>query len=111
MRRYSWLVLTNCAPGKEAEYNKWYDEVHLPDLKRIPGVVDAYRGHLSDIQMVSAVASAPSTLPPYQFLSIYKLQTDDVQSVFDAVRARSGTADMEISPHIREAFTLVYEEY
>jgi len=29
--------------GKEEAYNKWYDEVHVPDLKAIAGVVSARR--------------------------------------------------------------------
>jgi hypothetical protein len=36
-----YLVFSNPVEGREDEYNAWYDEVHLPDVQRIPGVVGA----------------------------------------------------------------------
>ena len=38
------VVVSNCAdPAREAEFNTWYDTVHLPHMLRAPGVVSAQR--------------------------------------------------------------------
>ena len=40
------LVFSNPVAGRDDEYNTWYDEVHLGDVRRVPGVVDAKRYEL-----------------------------------------------------------------
>ncbi|MGE0878961.1 MAG: hypothetical protein AB7L13_19060 [Acidimicrobiia bacterium] len=30
-------------PSREAEYNKWYDEIHVPDVVALPGFTGARR--------------------------------------------------------------------
>jgi hypothetical protein len=38
------VVLSNARPGTDAEFNRWYDEVHVPDiLSKIGGFVSAHR--------------------------------------------------------------------
>ncbi len=37
------IVLSNPVSGREDEYNRWYDEVHVPDLVALPGVASAQR--------------------------------------------------------------------
>ncbi len=34
-------ILTNPIDGEEDTFNKWYDEVHVPDVLDVPGVVAA----------------------------------------------------------------------
>lgn len=38
------VVATNCKdPARDAEYNRWYDAVHIPRVLRLPGVLSAQR--------------------------------------------------------------------
>lgn len=37
------LVLTNPVPGKEAEFEAWYEQQHVPEVLDIPGYVAASR--------------------------------------------------------------------
>ncbi|HEX5195335.1 MAG TPA: hypothetical protein VFW09_21265 [Solirubrobacteraceae bacterium] len=38
------VVLTNANPGTDVEFNRWYDEVHIPDIfNKIGGFVAAHR--------------------------------------------------------------------
>ena len=37
------IVFTQPAAGQEAEYNRWYDEVHLGDVLEVDGFVAAQR--------------------------------------------------------------------
>lgn len=45
------IILANFVAGREAEYHKWYDEVHAPEVTRVPGKVAMRRGRLSPLQM------------------------------------------------------------
>src|SRR5947209_6745269 len=69
-----WLVKTRCTdPAREAAFNRWYTETHLPDLLTVPHVVSAQRFKL---------AGPPSAGEPAdQYLALYELETDDPQAV------------------------------
>lgn len=38
------IVQTDVEPEMEGEFNRWYDEEHIPGLLRVPGVIAARRG-------------------------------------------------------------------
>ena len=59
------VVLSNPREGREDEFNKWYDEVHLPDLLAIPGVTAGARYRVHHLE------GMPS--PAYRYLAIYEL--------------------------------------
>ncbi len=111
MPKYSFVVRTNCTPGDEVEFNKWYDEVHIPDLLRIPGVVGAYRGHLASAQSDPEVLVRSKKGQEYEFLAIYKFDTDDVAGILAEIKKRSRTPEMMISDTLGEASPLLYQEY
>jgi hypothetical protein len=115
MARYSWLVFTNCTPGEEAEYNRWYDEIHRPDLLRVPGIVSATRSELSPFQTTFVegkieLCGIEANGAKYRFLAVYALDTDDPNSVLNEVRTRAYTPRMEISPHMTEAYTVLFQD-
>lgn len=87
MTRYKFLVLTNPKPGQDAEYNRWYDEVHLGDVVDVPGFVAAQRFRIEDAADFSG----------YRYLSIYDIESDDPKEAFAALTARAGTDAMGIS--------------
>jgi len=37
------VVFSNPVEGKEDEFNEWYDNVHVPELLAVPGMVSATR--------------------------------------------------------------------
>ncbi|MFC1937365.1 hypothetical protein ACFLWY_02250 [Chloroflexota bacterium] len=44
MAKWLFVVESNCAdPAREAEFNQWYERVHIPDVLGIPGFVRATR--------------------------------------------------------------------
>ncbi|HLZ72873.1 MAG TPA: hypothetical protein VKV26_23460 [Dehalococcoidia bacterium] len=75
------LVKTACAdPARDAEFNRWYDDVHIPDVTSVPGVIRAQRYKL---------AGQPSkTEPEAQYLAVYELDTDDTKTVSRAIGAK-----------------------
>jgi hypothetical protein len=87
MSRIAYLVFTQPVAGQDAEFNRWYDEQHLGDLLRVPGVVGARRFRLASDQ-----AGAPG---PY--LAIYEIESDDVQRTLAEIEARAGTTAMPLT--------------
>ncbi len=46
------VVMMEVAPEHEAEFNRWYDEEHLPERLEIPGYISARRFKLEEGQGV-----------------------------------------------------------
>lgn len=89
MGRHVLVALTNPAEGREDDYNDWYDNTHLKDVLEVPGFVSAQRFRLSGAQRMEN--------PPYKYMAIYEIETDDIQQTIGALCARSGTALLPIS--------------
>lgn len=66
------IILANFVAGREAEYHKWYNEVHGPEVSRVPGKVAMKRGRLSPVQI------EPKRYCPGSDLVFCAQQTDDL---------------------------------
>lgn len=81
------IILANFTVGREAEYHKWYDEVHTPEVTRVPGKVAMKRGRLSPLQI------EPRRYCPGGELVLCAQQTEDlaftVQDFIDRARGAS----------------------
>ena len=74
MARYIIEVGTNCKdPAKEAEYNDWYNDIHLPDVLETPGFVGATRYENTDAGEGQA-----------KFIALYEVETDDLEAFMKA---------------------------
>ena len=69
MARSVLLVFTNATDGDDAEFNRWYDEVHLKEVLEAPGFVAAERFDLSGAQMDEAERA-------HRYLAIYEIEGD-----------------------------------
>ena len=44
MEKWLLIIETNCTdPSKEKEFNRWYNNTHVPDVLSIPGILRATR--------------------------------------------------------------------
>lgn len=75
MAKYVMFVMTNCEPGKDAEFNDWYDRIHLPDVLRVPGVVAAQRYKLTNEQR-------RDTRPDYGYMAAYEVESNNLVETF-----------------------------
>ncbi len=66
------IIPANFVAGMEAEYHKWYDEVHIPEVCRVPGFVAMKRGRVSPLQI------APKRFCPGSEIVMCAHQTDDL---------------------------------
>ena len=88
-KKYTFLAFTNPAPGKEDEYNAWYEEHHLKDVINCPGFVSARRFRLATTQF-----QFNTVTPAYRYLALYEIETDDIEGSLQEIVNRAGTADM-----------------
>jgi hypothetical protein len=83
MARYLLVGESNCTdPSREDEFNRWYDNIHIPDLLEIPGMIRATRYENID----------PEGNGRAKFLAIYEFESDDIketQSLMYEYRDRS----------------------
>lgn len=83
------VALSSPAPGRDADYNRWYDEVHLDEALALPGHIGAHRYRLSEDQL----ADMPS--PPSEYLAIYELDRPPAEPLAALTAAlESGTIEL-----------------
>lgn len=85
MAKYVMVVESKAKPGRDDEYNAWYDTTHIAEICAIPGVVSCRRFDL-------AMSMMGGDGQPY--LAIYEIETDDFQSLVAEFGKRAG----EMSP-------------
>ena len=68
------------SPDREQEYNTWYDEVHIPELLALDGIVAARRLRPVDRD------------DPY--LALYEIEGDDLRAILDNMIANAGQLHM-----------------
>lgn len=56
------VVRVDIAPAVEKEWNQWYDQVHLPEILRVPGFLSGRR--------YRAVEGAPKYMTLYELESV-----------------------------------------
>lgn len=93
MKDYVYVVQSNPVPGREEEYNRWYNERHLADVLAVPGFVSAQRFKIADPNAEGA--------PPQAYLALYFMRTDDPMGLLDTLRELVESGQMEMS----EAFS------
>jgi hypothetical protein len=68
--QHIYLLFTRVYEGREAEFNRWYDTVHIPEmLGRCKGFVAAQRFRLVD-------AGRPGHMPEHTHLCVYEIEGD-----------------------------------
>ncbi len=79
MGRYRLFAFSDCKdPAREEEFNDWYDNMHIPDMLEVPGMISATR-------WVSAESKKGQQR---KYLAMYELETDDIGKFDLSVRER-----------------------
>ena len=89
MQKHIFIVYTNAVEGRDDEYNAWYDDQHLNDVLKIPGVVAAlmlsafwgvtgHVGRLENVVLSHAIVllGIPLSLLSVGFSAIEKAQVE-----------------------------------
>lgn len=76
--RYLLEVASRAVPGREIDYDRWYEETHLGEVLALPGFLACER-----FERIAIDGEGVTEL-----VAIYEVQTDDpkvlLQSLFDA---------------------------
>ena len=91
MARHQYVILSRAVAGREGEYDSWYDNQHLGDVARIPGVVSAKRFPVAWQKTTELDA------PQWRSVAVYEIESEDPQAVVAAISAASGTEAMPFS--------------
>jgi hypothetical protein len=104
MRKFKLVALTTPVAGKEAEFNAWYQNRHLPEMVSFAGVKGAQRYKLTTKMM------GADTNP---WLAIYDLEVDDPMAFLGAVGEAAATGKLTQSDASDPAplYTALFEEY
>jgi hypothetical protein len=69
MTKYLLFAFSDCKdPAKEKEYNDWYDNMHMPDMLKTPGLLKATRWMSVDKKENEV----------RKYLAMYELETDNL---------------------------------
>ncbi len=103
-KKYVYTVFSEETEGMEEEYNRWYNNQHLPEVTRVPGIIAAQRFKLCEGDQGPHEA-------PARYLAIYEIETDgDPLKVVDVIRAfvRDGKIVMSDSIDFNKTKTWMY---
>ena len=92
------LVFTNAADGRDDDFNRWYDEVHLGEVLQVSAFTGARRFRTADAQVFAD--------QPYRYLAIYEF-AGDAQDAIDQLMAASSTFNMSDAMHADTKIVLV----
>ena len=81
------IVITVTSNPKSAdvedEYNDWYDNVHLVELRKVPGTLSARRYRQARDQMI------PQPPTAHRYITIVEREVDDIPTAIADMKARS----------------------
>jgi hypothetical protein len=85
------VVLNEPKPGREDEFNRWYETTHLPDVLGVPGIVAAQRFEFVEVQ------GGPASV--HKYLVLYEVEAPDAKAVQDAFRSAQARWSAEPELH------------
>ena len=88
MQSYKLVIFSRPVDGREAEYNDWYDNVHVGDVLAVPGFMACQR---------FKIANPEPSPKAFQYIAIYEIEASQPQEAMARLAERAGTPAMKIS--------------
>lgn len=97
------IVRSQVVPEREDEYNRWYNEVHLRDMMKVPGVLSARR--------YVALLDEP------KYAAVYELESEEVFKSEPYLTVPGGRRDgglpsvwgQNLTGYVRSTFKLLHQ--
>lgn len=84
MGRHLFIAQSNVADNhSEDDFNRWYDEVHIPEMLEIPGVVAAERFLLGPALSLDGMPGGPKS--GWKYLAIYDIDSNDIDATLKRI--------------------------
>jgi len=72
------IVMAKISPEKEEAFNRWYNEVHLPQaLERLP-MLSGRRYKIKDERTLLTGGKVKVEVPEYQYMAIYEFPSYEI---------------------------------
>jgi hypothetical protein len=84
--RSIYMVFAEPVPGREDEFNDWYERQHIPDVLRVKGILAAIRYEVSPVKTRSGAS------PPTRYLTIFELDGDPAETMVRLAEAGAAGA-------------------
>jgi hypothetical protein len=78
MTSYKLMALSNAKVDREDDFNRWFDQSHIPEVLAVEGFVSVQRLRLASHQRTPAPH-------PYKYAAIYSIETDDLKACLDGL--------------------------
>lgn len=97
------LVQSNCTPGHEEEFERWYIETHLRDVTALPNFVAATLHRNGGVPLHR---DQPAPDAKFNYVAAYEIEGDPNIAAMQLADARSG---MALSEYLEaEKWSIVY---
>lgn len=103
MPNYKMISLTAPVEGRDAEFNDWYDNTHMPEILSFQGVKSAKR-YRARTQIMG-----PQSWP---YLAVYSIETDDIDGLLGefAEAGASGRMSRSEASDRSVGYSVIFEE-
>ena len=108
--KYLFVAAMDVDAAKEALFNEVYDQEHVPELLKVPGVrgVTRLKGEPFTFSISGALKAVPAPSPVYT--AIYEIDSPAVlQSAAWATASEKGRWATEVRPYTRNRSHAVYQ--
>jgi hypothetical protein len=95
------LVFTNAVEGRDDDFNRWYDDVHLAEVLALPVFTGARRYRLADAQLFDDQS--------FRYVAIYEYRGTAREAV-DALMQASASFDMGDSMDMSAQHVVLVED-
>lgn len=82
--RYILQVISRAMPGRDDEYNEWYNSVHAHEVLALPGFLSCTRYR----------KTGPGAEGPPEYVAAYEVETDDPAALIQNLFAASETMQL-----------------
>lgn len=98
------VIFTNpVSPGDEAEFHRWYNDIHLKEVTAADSMTGATRYRLAATQVPG------QDIGPWRYMAMYHL-TDAEKAIADMLGAAAGFTRTDTSAPGSEQTAIVYEK-
>ena len=98
--KYVFMASMDVAPEKEALFNEVYDQEHVPNLMKVPGVLAVTRVRSEPFAFSIGGERKPMPAASPRYTAIYELESPDVlASATWAQAVEAGRWPGEVRPH------------
>ena len=104
MAKHLLVVFTEAHPGRDKEFNSWYDDVHLADVLKVDGYVSAKRYVVAQEQPEGFTAADA----PGRYLAIYEIEAENLAEAHEKLAAAAVNMDISESMDTSRALAYAY---